>query len=87
MPEAMNNIGNAYLNGTGVPQDTAQAITWYRQAAGAGFAKSMLKLAVLYESGQQGVPKDPDQARTWYARAAELDDEDAKNWLAAHGGK
>ena len=41
----MNNLGNLYFYGNGVPQDYAEARKWYEKAAAAGneVAKANLK--------------------------------------------
>ena len=42
---AMNNLGDLYFNGNGVPEDYAEARKWYEKAAAAGneVAKANLK--------------------------------------------
>jgi TPR repeat protein len=59
-----------YENGEGVPQDYAQAVTWYRRAAEQGVSEAQTNLGVMYENGE-GVPQDYAQAVTWYKRAAD----------------
>ena len=59
-----------YANGLGMPQDAAQAVTWYRQAAEQGGALAQHSLGVMYANGR-GVPQDAAQAVTWYRQAAE----------------
>jgi localization factor PodJL len=44
------------------------------RAANLGLAPAQLKLAGLYESGENGVGRDPAQARLWARRAAESGD-------------
>jgi TPR repeat protein len=70
---------------------------WFRKAAEQRNAEQATELdeaartsaqydvGALYANGQ-GVPKDEAQARVWFARAAAGGNEDAKQWLAAHGG-
>jgi TPR repeat protein len=90
-------IGFLYDTGQGVAQDYAQAMDWFRKAAEQRNAEQATELdeaartsaqydvGALYANGQ-GVPKDEAQARVWFARAAAGGNEDAKQWLAAHGG-
>ena len=59
-----------YANGQGVPQDYAQALTWYRKAADQGNAEAQNNLGVMCESGH-GVPQDYAQAVVWYRKAAD----------------
>ena len=41
---AMNDLGNHYFNGNGVPKDYAEARKWYEKAAAAGNADAMSNL-------------------------------------------
>ena len=57
--------GNAYRDGQGVPQDDAQAVTWWRKAAAQGYAPAMWALGNAYRIGR-GVPKDAVSAYMWF---------------------
>ena len=46
--EAQADLGYAYVNGRGVPQDAAQAAAWTRKAADQGLAVAQSNLAVMY---------------------------------------
>lgn len=61
--------------------DDAHALTWYRLAAEAGDADSMVILGYRYRFGE-GVTQDLDQAVHWYRRAAAQDHELALSNLA-----
>ena len=50
-------LGEMYEDGSGVPQDDAQAVQWYRKAADQGYAKGQFKLGWIYDQGR-GVPQD-----------------------------
>ncbi|MGA2735582.1 MAG: tetratricopeptide repeat protein [Syntrophobacteraceae bacterium] len=63
------NLGMAYLNGLGVPQDYAEAAKWLGKAADQGFAMAQYNLFILYANGQ-GVPYDYIQAYMWCSLAA-----------------
>ena len=67
---AQHNLGYAYSNGQGVPQDYAQSASWYRKAAEQGHAGALSCLGVLYRTGH-GVQEDFAQAVSWYRQAAE----------------
>jgi TPR repeat protein len=69
-----------YGKGLGVPQDYAEAVTWYRKAAEQGYAVAQYALGVGYDRGQ-GVPQDDAEAVTWYRKAAEQGYADAQNNL------
>ena len=38
---AQDNLGGMYANGTGVPQDDAEAAKWYKLAAEQGYATAV----------------------------------------------
>jgi len=78
--EAQNNLGYVYADGRGVPQDDAQAVSWFRQAAEQGHADAQNNLGWMYDSGQ-GVPQDDAQAVSWYRQAAEQGDAGAQSIL------
>ena len=67
---AQYNLGMAYYNGQGVPQDFAQAIVWFRKAADQGNIDAQFYLGVSYANGM-GVSRDYAQAAIWFRKAAE----------------
>jgi TPR repeat protein len=64
------SLGLAYYWGSGVAQDYAEAVKWYRKAAEQGNADAQYNLGVCYTEGQ-GVERDYTEAAKWYRRAAE----------------
>ncbi len=70
-PRAQFEVAARYAEGKGIPQDFAQAATWYQRAAAQGLASAQYRLGALYERGL-GVGADPARARVWYSRAADL---------------
>jgi len=66
---AQSSLGYAYANGTGVPQDNAEAVKWYRLAAVQGYAIAQFNLGGMYSHGE-GVPEDKAEAVKWYRLAA-----------------
>ena len=67
-------LGLAYENGTsGVEQDYAEALKWYRLAAEQGNVFAQLRLGGSYYSGK-GVEQDYAEAVKWYRLAAEQGD-------------
>jgi TPR repeat protein len=74
---AQYNLGVMYETGHGVPEDYAQAVSWFRQAADQGLAGAQFNLGVMYRNGD-GVPQDYAQAVAWYRQAAEQRDADAQ---------
>jgi TPR repeat protein len=67
---AQYNLGIMYLNGTGVPQDPAEAAGWFRKAATQGNAGAQYNLGVMYLQGQ-GVAQDRTEAAAWVRKAAD----------------
>ena len=61
---AQFNLGLLYLDGHGVPQDIAQAVSWFEKAAQQDYAKAQLNLGAMYASGN-GVKRDYIQAYKW----------------------
>ena len=53
-----------------MPQDDAQAVTWYRKAADQGNADAQANLGLMYANGH-GVLRDDAQAVAWFRKAAD----------------
>ena len=63
-------LGNVYQAAWGrMPQDYAQAVSWFRKAAIQGDADAQYNLGSMYATGQ-GVSQDDAQAASWYQKAA-----------------
>jgi hypothetical protein len=58
-----------YAEGEGVPQDNAEAVKWYRQAAQQGNAPAEYNLGLWYAQGQDS-PPDYLRAYMWFNLAA-----------------
>ena len=61
-----------YHEGKGVPQDSAEAVRWYRKAAEQGGAlrqAGQFALGYMYLIGE-GVPQDPVLTHKWFNLAA-----------------
>jgi TPR repeat protein len=67
--EAQHRLGELYAKGRGVPQDYAQARTWYEKAAAQGHPMAQNNLAELYFAGLGG-PQDYVRAYMWVNLAA-----------------
>ena len=77
---AQVQLGDAYFHGReGFEQDYAQAVRWYRTAAGQGNAAGQWRLGTMYVYGR-GVPKDYATAVRWFRAAAEQGN-DQGQWL------
>jgi TPR repeat protein len=67
---AQVNLGVMYEVGDGVPKSDAEAVKWYRKAAGQGYADAQVSLGGMYRNGK-GVPENDAEAVKWYRKAAE----------------
>ncbi len=68
--ESVNELGNAYANGTGVPQDFAEGLRLYQRAAARGVAAAQFNLGMMHELGR-GVPASAEKAFEFYLKAAQ----------------
>lgn len=80
--KAQFSLGQAYLQGEGVPKDINLALEWYRKAADQNYADAENDLAALYAKGV-GVTKDFAQALHWYRRAADHGSKTAQSALGS----
>jgi TPR repeat protein len=71
--EAMNGLGQIYIQGIGVPVNNNLAIEWFEKAAQNGYAKAYYNLAVLYREGIS-FPKDLPKAVAYFEKAAKAGD-------------
>ena len=69
--KAQSNLGFMHYNGLGVPQDHAQAVSWYRKAAEQDSANAQINLGIMYLNGH-GVPRDHDEAVRWFLQVGGL---------------
>ena len=67
------NLGLAYYDGNGVPQNYEEAIKWFALSAEQGNIDSQVYLGFMYETGQ-GIPQDYQESAKWYKIAAEHGD-------------
>ena len=76
-----------YVNGQGMPQSSAETLTWYRKAAEQGNVMGQVNLGQMYANGQ-GVPQSDSEAVAWYRKAAEQGHAAAQRglgWMYANG--
>jgi len=67
--QAQFELGRAYEDGKGVPQDNDRAVEWFRKSAEQGNAQAQNSLGVMYAQGR-GVQRDRAEAVRWYRKAA-----------------
>lgn len=80
---AMILLGNMYMEGHGVSQDTKEAYGLYHAAALKNNTDGMVAVATLYQTGN-GVPANTPLAIGWFERAARLGNMDAALIFAIH---
>ena len=81
---AQTVLGEAYDPGLGRfsrKPDAAEALKWYRLAAGQGDARAMFLLGEAYRTGRLG-DTNPGEAVSWYRKASDSGDVDAMYALA-----
>ena len=59
-PTAQEHLGVMYENGQGLPQDYAEAVLWYRRAAGQGLPRN--ELAMISTRGSHAAVAAPPRA-------------------------
>lgn len=69
-PAAQTQLGLAYRNGKGVPQDLQEAVKWYTLAADKNYAEAQAYLGFMYMTGR-GVRRNDVEAAKWHRKAAE----------------
>jgi len=67
--------------GSGVPEDDAEAVKWWKKAAEQGHALAQYDLGAMYAKGE-GVPQDHKEAVKWYRKSAEQGYADAQSKYA-----
>lgn len=75
--------GAQFERGSGVTLDYAQALTWYRKAAEAGYPPAEFAVGQMTAAGH-GVPRDEKAANDWFRRAAEHGFAEAQVTLAGN---
>jgi serine/threonine protein kinase len=71
--DSQYKLGRMFEKGTGVRQDSSEAVKWYRKAAEQGNATAQTSLGNMYLRGD-GVKKDDAEAVKWFRKAAEQGD-------------
>lgn len=77
---AMENIGDLYYYGYGVPKDYYEVMKWYRKSSEKNNATAMFSIGMLYENGR-AVSQDYGEAVKWLEKAANLGNTNAMNSL------
>ena len=76
---AQSALGIMYANGKGVAENDAEAVKWYRLAAGQGNARAQTLLGDKYANGE-GAPARKIDAYFWWNLAAARENADAKKF-------
>lgn len=61
-------VGQAYFEGRGLPQDNVRAAAWYARSAAQGNAEAQAHLGWAYHAGA-GLPRDEVKAAMWLSVA------------------
>lgn len=67
---AQRHLGDAYLSGKGVEQDSQKAYEWFLKAAQQGDDKAQFRVAEMLHNGEAGT-KDISEAVQWFLKSAE----------------
>ena len=67
------NLGHAYNEGRGAPQDYQEALKWYCKAAEQGYVPAQVHLGTLYFEGRI-VPQNYQESVKWFRAAADQGD-------------
>jgi hypothetical protein len=85
--EAIQAIGNCYLQGLGVEKDIEKAVSFYREYAEAGFPAAQFQLALGYYFGEHAVQdygehvvQDYKEAVKWFKIVAEAKSDTSWEW-------
>ncbi len=86
-PKSEAFLGDCYLSGKFVFQDSNESAKWYQKAADQGYAKAQYNLGIFYFKGI-GVEENKAEAVKWYRKAADQGYADAQYNLAScyYGG-
>lgn len=68
---AMNNIALLWAKGYNGKQDYAEAMRWWKEAAGRGYTVAMNNIGLMYANGH-GVAQSFEEAFNWWHQAAFL---------------
>ena len=71
--DAQTMLGEMYLDGIGVKQDSKKAYEWISKAANSGDKEAQYLLGFMYENGIE-VKTDISKAVAWYEKAANKGD-------------
>ena len=82
--DALYERGNAYLDGQGLPMDSAHAVRFFRMAANEGLEAAQLELGIAYRDGR-GARQDAVRAHMWFNIAASAGSAQARQELVALG--
>lgn len=77
-PPALTNLGIAYLNGTGIKQDSHKAFDCFHSAATKGESAAQMHLGTMYARGI-GTAMNDSAAIYWFSKVAEQGDTKAMN--------
>jgi len=79
-PDSQYELGNMYLEGTGVVKDYKKALYWFKKAANRDNAKAQYKYGLMHFLAY-GVKQNNKKALSWILKSSEQGNSDAEAWL------
>jgi TPR repeat protein len=80
------NLGMAYYNGDGVPQDAVKASQWLKLAARQNFSEAKYSLGLLLIDGEGGISKNTNEGLSLLRQAADQNHQLAREYLRKREG-
>lgn len=80
------NLGMAYYNGDGVPQDAVKASQWLKLAARQNFSEAKYSLGLLLIEGEGGIPKNTNEGLSLLRQASDQNHHLAREYLKKREG-
>ena len=80
------NLGMAYYNGDGVPQDPVKASQWLKLAARQNFSEAKYSLGLLLIEGEGGIPKNTNEGLSLLRQASDQNHHLAREYLKKREG-
>jgi TonB family protein len=78
---AQFELATRLYQGRGARLNRAEALSWYRLSADAGFAPAQERIGAFLDYGTMGLQRDSKTAMAWYLKAAAQDNHEAENAL------
>lgn len=86
---AQFELATRLYQGRGAAVNRAEALTWYKLSAEAGYAPAQERIGAFLDYGTMGMQRDSKTAQAWYLKAAAQGNHEAENSLGVlyHNGR